>query len=218
MRFDYTDTFSQISFGVEIECTDPFYEIAMARTYTLKRRAEQQAETRQRIIDAAVDLHGTLGPALTPLSLVAERAGVQRHTLYAHFPDERSLFLACSGMVAERDPVPEAGPWAEIADRRERLRTGLATLYGWYARNAGLAACVLRDAEHHALTREMVELRLEPQMRACREVLGAGMDPARRAVLHLMLGFHAWRSLARESGLDPESAVEAAVRAVESDN
>ena len=63
----------------------------MARTYTLKRRAEQQAETRQRIVEAAVDLHGTVGPALTTFSMVAERAGVQRHTLYAHFPDERSL-------------------------------------------------------------------------------------------------------------------------------
>ena len=71
----------------------------MARTYTLKRRAEQQAETRRRIVEAAVELHGSVGPALTTISMVAERAGVQRHTLYAHFPDERSLFLACSGLV-----------------------------------------------------------------------------------------------------------------------
>ena len=71
----------------------------MARTYTLKRRAEQQAETRQRIVEAAVELHGSVGPALTTFSMVAERAGVQRHTLYAHFPDERSLYLACSGLA-----------------------------------------------------------------------------------------------------------------------
>lgn len=189
----------------------------MARTYTLKRRAEQQAETRRRIVEAAVELHGRLGPALTPLSLVAEQAGVQRHTLYAHFPDERSLLLACSGLAAERDPLPDAAPWAEIADLGERLRTGLRALYAWYARNAGLAACVLRDAEHHALTREMMELRLGPPMRACHEVLGAGLGPRQRAVLHLMLGFHAWRSLARESGLDQDAAVEAAVRAVSDD-
>ena len=83
----------------------------MARTYTLKRRAEQQAETRQRIVEAAVDLHGSVGPAQTTFSMVAERAGVQRHTLYAHFPDERSLFLACSGLALERDPLPDAAPW-----------------------------------------------------------------------------------------------------------
>ena len=80
----------------------------MTRIYNLKRRAEQQAETRRRIVEAAVDLHSTVGPALTTISMVAERAGVQRHTLYAHFPDERSLFLACSGLAQERDPLPEA--------------------------------------------------------------------------------------------------------------
>src|SRR5918994_892175 len=89
-------------------------EISMTRTYTLKMRAEQQAETRRRIVEAAVDLHGSVGPALTSLSMVAERAGVQRHTLYAHFPDERSLYMACSGLSLERDPLPNAADWRRI--------------------------------------------------------------------------------------------------------
>ena len=130
----------------------------MTRTYTLKRRAEQQAETRQRIVEAAVDLHGSVGPALTTISMVAERAGVQRHTLYAHFPDERSLYMACSGLVLERDPLPDAEPWRAIEDRHERLRAGLAAIYGWYERNAELAACVLRDVENHPLTREIAAI------------------------------------------------------------
>src|SRR3712207_1796377 len=131
----------------------------MGRSYTLKKRAEQQSETRRRIVEAAVELHSTLGPARTPLSLVAERAGVQRHTLYAHFPDERSLLLACSGLTAERDPLPGAEPWRAIADRRDRLRIGLHALYDWYGRNAERAACVLRDAEVHALTKEISQMR-----------------------------------------------------------
>src|SRR3712207_3137183 len=102
----------------------------MTRTYTLKRRAEKQAETRRRIVEAAVDLHSSVGPALTTLSMVAERAGVQRHTLYAHFPDERSLFLACSGLTMERDPLPDAGAWGTIEDQRERLSVGLHAIYG----------------------------------------------------------------------------------------
>jgi AcrR family transcriptional regulator len=77
----------------------------VTRTYTLKRRAEQQAETRQRIVEAAVELHSSIGPAATTVSMVAERAGVQRHTYYAHFPDERSLAMACSGLALARDPV-----------------------------------------------------------------------------------------------------------------
>jgi AcrR family transcriptional regulator len=121
----------------------------MKRTYTLKKRAEQQAETRQRIAEAALELHSTIGPARTTLSMVAERAGVQRHTLYAHFPEERDLFMACGALAAERDPMPDATPWRAIQDRRERLRTGLSAIYAWFERNAQLAACVLRDVEFH---------------------------------------------------------------------
>ena len=113
----------------------------MTRTYRLKRRAEQQAATRRRIVEAAVDLHGTVGPAKTTVSMLAQKAGVQRHTVYAHFPDERSLQMACSGLAFERDPMPDAAPWREIGDIGERLRTALAALYGWFERNAELAAC-----------------------------------------------------------------------------
>jgi AcrR family transcriptional regulator len=187
----------------------------MPRTYTLTRRAERQADTRRRIVEAAVALHSSLGPARTPLSLVAERAGVQRHTLYAHFPDERSLLLACSGLTAERDPLPDADPWRAIADRRDRLRAGLCAVYAWYGRNAERVACVLRDAQHHALTKEISEMRFGPFMRAWREVLGAGLGANQRAMLGLMLGFHAWRALVRESGLEPGAAVAVAVQAIE---
>lgn len=186
----------------------------MARTYTLKRRAEQQAETRLRIVQAAVDLHGSVGPALTSISMVAERAGVQRHTLYAHFPDERSLFLACSGLVFERDPMPDAEGWRAIKDLRERLRTGLRAIYGWYDRNADLAACVLRDGQYHALTKEMIELRFGPYMAAYREVLGDKLSSKKLALLQLALSFFTWRTLVRESGLKQNAAVDAMVRAI----
>jgi AcrR family transcriptional regulator len=186
----------------------------MARTYTLKRRAESQAETRRRIVEAAVDLHGSVGPARTTLSMIAERAGVQRHTLYAHFPDERSLFLACSAHTLERDPLPEADAWRKIANARERLRTGLAAIYGWYERNAELAACVLRDAETHTLTRETVALRLGPSMQAYSEVLGARLHSKQRALLQLALSFFTWRTLRREAGLKQHRAVEAMVVAI----
>jgi AcrR family transcriptional regulator len=186
-----------------------------ARTYTLKRRAEKQAETRQRIVEAAVELHSTRGPAQTPLSLVAERAGVQRHTFYAHFPDERSLLMACSGLAFERDPPPDAVRWRGIENRRERLRTGLRALYDWYERNAQRAACVLRDAEVHPLVKEINVLRMGPVMMAHREVLGAGLDERQRALLQLSLTFYTWRSLARESGLSQDAAVEIMVQAIE---
>ena len=187
----------------------------MTRTYTLKRRAEEQAKTRQRIVEAAVDLHGSVGPALTSISMVAERAGVQRRTFYAHFPDERSLLLACSALTFERDPLPDAGSWRAIKDRHERLRAGLSAVYAWYARNADLGACVLRDAEYHTLTREIVTLHFGPAMTAYHQVLGAKASPKQRAVLHLALSFFTWRALVREGGLKQDAAVETMVQAIE---
>jgi AcrR family transcriptional regulator len=190
----------------------------MARTYTLKRRAEQQAQTRQRIVEAAVDLHGSVGPALTTLSMVAERAGVQRHTLYAHFPDERSLLMACSGLAMERSPPPDAAPWRSIADWRERLRTGLSEIYGWFERNAELTACVTRDAEVHPLVKEIRALRYGPSVAAYHDVLGEKLDAQQRAVLRLAVSFYTWRTLVRESGLKQPAAVAAMVQAIEAAN
>jgi AcrR family transcriptional regulator len=187
----------------------------MTRPYTLKRRAEQQAETRRRIVEAAIGLQGTVGPARTTFSMVAERAGVQRHTLYAHFPDERSLLLACSGRTQERDPLPDAEPWRRIDGGPERLSTGLLAVYGWYERNAALAACVLRDAEHHPLIREIVEMRLGPPLQSCQEVLGAKLSARQRTVLRLALSFFTWRTLVRDGGLKTGAAVELMVRAIE---
>lgn len=188
----------------------------MARTYTLKKRAEQQAETRQRIVEAAVDLHGTVGPAATTVSMIAERAGVQRHTFYAHFPDDRSLLAACSGLFDERHPMPDAAPWRAIADRRERLRTGLAAIYGWFEDNAGLLAAVLRDAEHHQLTRETNERTFMPRFAAYHEALGATLSAKQRAMLALALSFHTWRTLAQNGGIKTAAAVKAMVHAIES--
>ena len=169
------------------------------RPYRLGRRADKQQETRRRIVEAAVELHSTLGPARTTLAQIAERAGVQRHTYYAHFPDERSLFLACSGHALGRDPLPDVEEWRTHAPGPERLRRALGDLYGWYERNAGQAACVLRDAEHHALTREIVELRMMPTFAAAAELLGEGLSGRSQALLGVALQFACWRALA-ESG------------------
>jgi AcrR family transcriptional regulator len=188
----------------------------MARTYTLKRRAEQQADTRRRIVEAAVDLHTRIGPAATSFSMVAEQAGVQRHTLYAHFPDERSLLMACSGWAMERSPLPSAASWRHIEDRGDRLRTGIAAVYGWFERNAELAACVLRDAEAHPLVKEIVQVRMGPQFTAYHEALGGGLNQKQRAVLHVALSFYTWRGLVSECGLKPAVAVRTMVQAIES--
>jgi AcrR family transcriptional regulator len=169
----------------------------------LGRRAQRQQETRLRIVEAAVDLHSTLGPARTTVAQIAERAGVQRHTYYAHFPEERELFLACSNLALERDPLPDFAACRSIAPGRERIRHGLAAVYGWYERNSQQAACVLRDAEHHALTREMVELRMLPTFEAAGRLLGEGLSERGRALLAVALDFATWRVLDQQESKDP---------------
>src|SRR5688500_6365804 len=99
------------------------------RKYTKRRRAEAEIETRQRITEAAVDLHGSIGPARTTISAVADRAGVQRATVYRHFPDEESLFAACSGHFAAMNPPPDLTAWQAVADPVARLEEALGDLY-----------------------------------------------------------------------------------------
>ncbi len=170
------------------------------RTYRLGKRAEQQEQTRRRIVEAALELHSSLGPARTSVAQIAERAGVQRHTYYAHFPQERDLFLACSGLALERDPLPELDGLRGVPAGGERVRRGLEQFYGWYERNAEQAACVLRDSEHHSLTREMVELRMAPAFREAAEVLGEGLGESSRQLLGLALDFACWRILGASLG------------------
>ncbi|MHB8470048.1 MAG: TetR/AcrR family transcriptional regulator [Gaiellaceae bacterium] len=186
----------------------------MPRKYELKRRAEQQQQTRHRIVEAAIALHQSTGPARTTLSDVARRAGVQRHTLYRHFPDERTLLLACSGHYTAANPMPDPEPWLETRDPVERLRRGLTELYPFFEQTEPMLANVLRDAEVHALTREVMTARRGPEQQRIRTVLTKGVRGRRRlVVLHLALAFTTWRTLVRGAGLSNAQAVETMVRA-----
>jgi AcrR family transcriptional regulator len=117
------------------------------RKYELKKRAEQMAQTHLRITEAAIELHGSVGPARTTLSAVAKRAGVERRTLYRHFPSEADLFAACSTHYFSANPWPELGNWRAIGDPHKRLERALDELYAYYERTEPMLSNVLRDAE-----------------------------------------------------------------------
>jgi AcrR family transcriptional regulator len=180
----------------------------MGRKYELKERAKRQDETRRRIVEAAVELHGTIGPLATTVSAIAERAGVQRHTYYRHFPDERSLGLACSGLYAEQNPLPDPEPWRALADPKRRLRRGLGELYEYFERNERMLANVNRDGELDPLTRELSELRFGPGLAAIRGVLAEALPRGRDAdlSLDLALDFNTWRLLARNGSSSSRAA------------
>jgi AcrR family transcriptional regulator len=187
---------------------------AMTRKYELKARAERQEQTRLRIVDAAIELHATKGPARTTVSDIARVAGVQRHTVYRHFPDERSLGLACSGLYAERNPPPDPEPWRSLPGE-ERLRRALGELYAFYERNEEMFTRIARDAEFDELTRELFQLRFGPFAAAARDVLGGAVSRRRQAhaALDLALELHTWQRL-RASGLTSEEAAETMARAL----
>src|SRR5688572_9420753 len=170
----------------------------MTRTYTKKRRAEAEAETRQRIVEATMALHGEVGPAQTTISMIAERAGVQRHTVYAHFPDEQALLMACSGLHLEREPLPNPADWETLNDPATRLRKAFVALYKWYARNSELLGPVLRDAEHHDATRNAVTARFGPVVATIHASLSAGLDARGRAAILLAMSYYTWQSLVME--------------------
>jgi AcrR family transcriptional regulator len=184
----------------------------MTREYELKRRAEQMEDTRRRIVEAAVELHQTVGPARTSVSAIAERAGVQRQTYYRHFPEERELLESCSGLFLTHNPLPDPESWRAIADLRERQRHGLTELYAYYRANEEMLSSVMRDAEIHPLTREMVVRFVVPGLIALRDALADGLqcdgeDPKVSAAFDLALDFNTWRLLVRRNGLSQDDAV-----------
>src|SRR3954465_7498559 len=115
------------------------------RPYRMKRRAELEAQTRQRITESAVALHEEVGPAQTSISAIAERAGVRRSTVYRHFPHEDALFAACSSHWRDANPSPDPGPWVAIEDSAERPDRALRELYSFYARTEAMYDSLLRD-------------------------------------------------------------------------
>ena len=146
------------------------------------------------------------------MSAIAERAGVQRHTYFRYFPDERSLGLACSGLYAERNPLPDPSTWREIEDSEKRLRHGLGELYAYYEGNEPMLTNITRDAEVDPLTAELAQLRFGPDRDAIRAALASGHRSKRAlAVLDVALAFSTWRTLVRDSGLDRREAIEAMV-------
>ena len=183
------------------------------RRYRQLRRAELEAQTRLRITEAAMKLHGTVGPARTTVTAVAEEAGVQRGTVYRHFPDEDALFGACSMHWLSLNPTPSPDPWVAIEDPSHRLRRALVELYDWYERNQRMLDNVFRDAPLVPALRPPVE-GFQRQLSAMHATLMRGRRQRGRRLARvggavgLAIGFGAWSSLVRENGLDSAEAVD----------
>jgi AcrR family transcriptional regulator len=183
------------------------------RPYRMTRRAESEERTRERITESAVALHGTLGPACTSISALADHAGVRRSTVYRHFPDDAALFAACSSHWRAANPSPDLAGWAVIADPDERLRHALKQLYGHYRRNERMLTNLLRDeAVVPILTQTLDGSRR--YLIAAQQTLMVGRSTRRiarrrvQAVIGHAVSFHPWRSLAIEQRLNDREITE----------
>jgi AcrR family transcriptional regulator len=182
------------------------------RQYRQSTRAEKTASTRQRIVEAAIELHGTVGPANTSLSAVAREAGVSRPTLYSHFDDEASLFRACTMHWMSQDPPPDPAAWLEIDDPIERTGTALREIYSHYTRNEQMTSNVFRDMYLVESMRSFNVPIVEASFEAMTEIIGSAFDDGpdltvrRRAIVSVAIAFNTWRSLVKTEGLTNDEA------------
>ena len=189
------------------------------RTYRQTRRAKSSTETRERIVDAAIRLHMTVGPARTTISAIAEQAGVERLTVYRHFPQEELLFRACVTQGWESFPPPDHQAWVKIADPERRLRTALTELYGYYGSVGDALAVIVRDFPH-VPTLAALNAPYLAKWDEMRDVLARGWNRRGRqrqallAALAHSLDLSTWDSLVRRQGLPEGDAVELLIRLV----
>jgi AcrR family transcriptional regulator len=189
------------------------------RKYELKARAERQRETRERIAKAAAELHQEVGIAHTTVAEIARRAGVQRLTVYNHFPSERELFPACTAHFLAAHPQPGLDPALALEDPRERVRAVLGALYRWYRETEPMMASVYGDRDSVPALDEFCTEAWDPQFAELASTLAEGFDAGRRrtgrlnALAALALEFWTWRRLDRQ-GLDDDAAADLMADAV----
>jgi AcrR family transcriptional regulator len=179
------------------------------RPYESRKRSDAAAKTRRRITNAAVHLHGSVGPAHTTISGIAERAGVTRVTVYKHFPTLEDVFRACSAHWLAAHPWPDVGKWEAISDPDERLARALRELYAFLRSNQGMVANLHRDLEAlPALNQERIRAR--PAAMAAVLMQGRRLRGKSRRLMEALLThaveFDTWHSLAGQGLSDDDIA------------
>lgn len=184
------------------------------RRYELKARAKGQQATRARIAAAAAALHEEVGVGKTTVADIARRAGVQRLTVYNHFPDLETLLPACSAHWLAAHPQPDLGPALALADPSERLCSVLTALYGWYRENEAMQRRMFGERTTVPDLDAWLAQSADVRLAALADAVSDGFARAdARPLAALALDFWTWQRLARE-GLDDAAAASLMTRVV----
>lgn len=147
---------------------------AVRRSYRQRVRARRRDDVHHRITLAAVELHGSVGPARTTVSDIAKLAGVRRATVYNHFPTDLELIDSCSSHWFGENPPPNPEEWASIEDPAHRMRTALEAMYEYYDRGQDMLGKVLRDAPHVPALQEILRQKWWPLLEVMTDILVQG--------------------------------------------
>jgi AcrR family transcriptional regulator len=187
--------------------------VAERRPYTSKRRAQQAAQTRQDVVDAAVGLFATAGWSGTTLTSLASRAGVAVETVYAGFGSKKNVLRAVLDQV-----VPAAVDPGTARRREERVRAVVAAVADGHERTAGVWRALLEAASGDGEV-EGWRVQLERQRRseladALQGAVGPDLDPLLLDLLWAVLGPDAHLHLVEDAGWSREEYEETLVEGV----
>jgi len=167
------------------------------RSYVLRARAEQLAETRLRITEAIMTLHGEVGPRNTTVTAIAEKAGVERLTVYRHFANEAEMFQACSHRYLELHPPPRPQDWGDEADPARRTRRALKAIFSYFSETEAMFEKIYRDVPDFESLQEIMN-GFDAYLQSLADDLAAAWpkDSAKQArmILRHAIKFATWQS------------------------
>ena len=124
------------------------------RRYESPRRREQAAATRRQILNAAQRLFEAQGYAATPMSAIADEAGVALKTVYVAFETKSGVLRALWNLLLRGDeadvPIPERAWYRQVlaeTDAERAIRLGAKNSRLVKERAGGVLA-VIRNAAH----------------------------------------------------------------------
>src|SRR6267378_632646 len=172
------------------------------RAYRMTRRAAASAETRRRIVDAAIALHAEKGVLGATWPDIAKRADVALGTVYRYFPSLDQLVPACTSENAVRMRPPGVTVLEGLTRPEERIGRFVQELFAFYGRSAPWAA---RGAGPYRLRRLAVANSLRTLDRGgCPTGHRGSRDLVEATIINSLGGFKkwptCWKSLTVSSG------------------